>query len=67
MAGSGAEHVNLLKKTLVSAFQDSALPGENIGFDAAACAEAVHFVLDTGMTRIAGRSNLALESISNDD
>jgi glutamate dehydrogenase len=52
-----------LKKNLTIAFQDSALPGEDIGFDAKACKEAVEFALDTGFNRSSSEANLSLESV----
>ncbi|GAA0464377.1 NAD-glutamate dehydrogenase [Parasphingorhabdus litoris] len=55
-----------LKKNLTTAFQDSALPGENIGFDDKACKEAVKFLLDAGMQRAASEANLLLESVTSD-
>lgn len=54
-----------LKRNLIAAFQDSALPGENIGFDDKACKEAVHFALDTGLHRTGPETNLSLESVTN--
>ena len=53
-----------LEKDLVDAFLDSALPGENIGFDKKACLEAVQFVLKAGKKRANSKPALALESIN---
>lgn len=73
MAGGG-KSVQSRKKTppkfkklvpeLMAAFNDSALPGENIGFDQAACKEAVLFVLDHAFTRTDKEPKIALESVS---
>lgn len=52
-----------LEKNLIVAFEESALPGENIGFDDKACKEAVHFVLDCGLHRDASNAKLLLESV----
>lgn len=53
-----------LEQSLVKAFLGSALPGENIGFDEAACTEAVRFALQAGIQRQRGESKLLLESVS---
>ena len=53
-----------LIKALASAFQESALPGENIGFDNKTCAEAARFALQCGARRSSDQANLLLESVS---
>lgn len=53
-----------LQPKLMAAFNESALPGENIGFDQAACKEAVKFVLDHAFTKADGKPVIALESVS---
>jgi glutamate dehydrogenase len=73
MAGSGKSGQSR-KKTppefkklvpeLMAAFNESALPGENIGFDQTACKEAVLFVLDHAFTRTDKKPQIALESVS---
>ncbi len=52
-----------LEKRLVTAFLESALPGENIGFDDKACKEAVKFALNTGLHRNSAETALHLESV----
>ncbi|MGI9362137.1 MAG: NAD-glutamate dehydrogenase [Parasphingorhabdus sp.] len=52
-----------LEKTLVSAFQESALPGESSGMNDKAYKEAVDFVLDCGLQRESAEAALALESV----
>lgn len=52
-----------LEKKLINAFQESALPGENIGFDNKACTAAVRFALDCGLTRNGSEATLLLESV----
>ncbi len=52
-----------LEKKLIAAFKESALPGENIGFDNKACKEAVHFVLTGGLYRNSSDAKLQLESV----
>tara|TARA_R110000772_G_scaffold156977_5_gene268236 strand:+ start:873 stop:5555 length:4683 start_codon:yes stop_codon:yes gene_type:complete len=54
---------NKLEKKLITAFQESALPGENIGFDDNACKEAVRFTLDCSFYRTASEATLLLESV----
>ncbi|GAB5487767.1 MAG: NAD-glutamate dehydrogenase [Parasphingorhabdus sp.] len=53
-----------LEPKLVAAFNESALPGENIGFDQKACKEAAVFVLEHAHTRKNGAPIIALESVS---
>ncbi len=53
-----------LEKALVGAFLESALPGENIGFDRKACEEAARFTLQCAQERRTGDANLLLESVS---
>ena len=48
---------------LASAFLESALPGENIGFDAKACAKAVEFALRCAENRKTSEPNFLLESV----
>lgn len=52
-----------LEKKLIDAFQESALPGENIGFDDKACKEAVRFALNCGLHRNGTDATLLLESV----
>jgi len=52
-----------LERKLINAFQESALPGENIGFDDKACKEAVRFALDCGLHRDGTDATLLLESV----
>jgi glutamate dehydrogenase len=61
--GSSNKKRNLEAK-LVEAFQESALPGENIGFDTKACKKAVRFVLKCGEKRKNPKPDLLLESVS---
>ncbi|WP_430427064.1 NAD-glutamate dehydrogenase [Parasphingorhabdus sp.] len=56
-----------LEKALVTAFLESALPGENIGFDEEACSEAVRFALQCGDQRKGADADLLLESVSDTD
>ena len=53
-----------LEKALVAAFRESALPGENIGFDQNACEEAARFTLRCALNREDSKANLSLESVS---
>ena len=53
-----------LEKALIAAFRDSALPGENIGFDKKACKEAAYFTLRSAQHRQSGEAILSLESVS---
>ncbi len=53
-----------LQPKLMAAFNESALPGEDIGFDQAACKEAVLFVLEHAYAKADGKPVIALESIS---
>jgi len=53
-----------LEKVLVAAFRESALPGENTGFDEKACEEAARFTLRSAQERRGSEANLSLESIS---
>lgn len=53
-----------LEAFLVAAFRESALPGENIGFDAKACEEAARFTLRCLDQRQGNETNLSLESVS---
>ncbi len=56
--------VKSLEKDLVAAFRESALPGENIGFDKEACEEAARFTLRSAQKRESSEANLSLESVS---
>ncbi len=58
---SGA--INKLHKKLALAFRESALPGENIGFDDKAFEKAVSFALKCGAQRNAPDTSLLLESV----
>ncbi|MGB5076960.1 MAG: glutamate dehydrogenase, partial [Sphingorhabdus sp.] len=53
-----------LMKAMAAAFSQSALPGENEGFDAKACEEAAHFTLQLAHKRKAGVSAIALDSFA---
>lgn len=55
-----------LEKKMAQAFRDSALPGENIGFDDAACLNAARFALRCAHKRDDGKAELALESLIED-
>lgn len=61
---SAARKHSNLEISLATAFRDSALPGENTGFDDEACMEAVRFVLEAGSLRQDSEPNLLLESIA---
>ena len=53
-----------LLKALATAFADSALPGENEGFDAKACEEAARFTLQVAEQRKVGNAAVALDSFT---
>ena len=53
-----------LLKAMVSAFTESALPGENDGFDAKACEEAARFSLEQAHCRKSGNPAVALDSFT---
>ncbi|WP_417619076.1 NAD-glutamate dehydrogenase [Parasphingorhabdus sp.] len=53
-----------LEKALVAAFRESALPGENIGFDEQTCQEAAQFTLRCAQDRESREAKLSLESVS---
>jgi glutamate dehydrogenase len=53
-----------LMKAMASAFSQSALPGENEGFDAKACEEAARFTLELAHIRKSGNSAVALDSFA---
>ena len=53
-----------LEPKLVEAFNESALPGENVGFDDAACLDAVRFVLEHAISRDGSQPCVALDSVS---
>jgi glutamate dehydrogenase len=52
-------------KPLRDAMAKGTLPGENDGFDAAACDAAAAFMLATAMERAPGKPKIAVESFSN--
>lgn len=52
-----------LENNLTTAFKESALPGENSGFDDDACKEAVSFALTCGLHRASSEATLLLESV----
>lgn len=52
-----------LGNNLTTAFKESALPGENSGFDDDACKEAVSFALACGLHRASSEATLLLESV----
>jgi len=64
---SRSQKTTVLERALVSAFQDSALPGENIGFDDQVCLEAVRFSLKPGLNRKSGKPSLLMESVSQEE
>jgi len=53
-----------LLKDMVSAFAETALPGENEGFDAKAAEDAARFAIETGLHRKAGTAAIALDSFT---
>ncbi len=53
-----------LLAAMAEAFTESALPGENEGFDAGACTEAARFTLDLAQHRKAGKSAVALDTFA---
>ena len=53
-----------LLKDMVSAFAESALPGENEGFDSKAAEDAARFTIETGLHRKAGSAAIALDSFT---
>ena len=53
-----------LLKAMVSAFAETALPGDNEGFDAQAAENAARFVIETGLHRKAGTAAIALDSFT---
>jgi glutamate dehydrogenase len=56
-----------LYKSLSDAFVARALPGENEGFDAAACKQAVTFTLDTASKRKANTAVLSADTVTSAD
>jgi glutamate dehydrogenase len=54
-----------LLKPLREAMAKGALPGENDGFDTAACNSAAAFMLATAMQRAAGKPSIAIDTFSN--
>ena len=53
-----------LEQALVAAFRESALPGENTGFDKKACEEAARYTLLCAQERQGSEASLLLESVS---
>jgi glutamate dehydrogenase len=53
-----------LLKAMISAFAETALPGENQGFNAKATEEAARFIIQTGLHRKAGTAAIALDSFT---
>lgn len=53
-----------LMKAMASAFSESALPGENEGFDAKACEEAARFTLELAHSRKSGNPAVALDTFA---
>ena len=53
-----------LMKAMASAFTESALPGENDGFDAKACEEAARYSLELAHNRKSGNPAIALDSFT---
>ena len=53
-----------LVKAMASVFCESALPGENEGFDSKACEEAARFTLELALNRKAGNPAVALETFA---
>ncbi len=53
-----------LMKAMASAFSESALPGENEGFDEKACEEAARFTLELAHRRTVGEAAVALDSFT---
>ena len=53
-----------LLKAMATAFSQSALPGENEGFDAKASQDAAQFILDLAARRNVGSAALSLESFT---
>ncbi|WP_417613639.1 NAD-glutamate dehydrogenase [Parasphingorhabdus sp.] len=56
--------VESLEQALVAAFRESALPGENVGFDESACEEAARFTLRCAQERDGSEASVLLESVS---
>lgn len=61
---SGSSKLTELEVKLATAFRDSALPGENSGFDDEACREAVRFALQCADKRKGNETRLLLESVA---
>jgi glutamate dehydrogenase len=61
---SAAKIDTALMKAMASAFSESALPGENEGFDATACEEAARFTLELAHIRKSGNPAVALDSFT---
>ena len=53
-----------LLKSMVSAFAETALPGENEDFDAKAAEDAARFTIETGLHRKPGEASIALDSFT---
>ncbi len=56
-----------LLKAMATAFSQSALPGENEGFDAKASQDAAQFILDLAARRNVGSAALSLDSFTDRD
>ena len=54
----------ILLKDMVCAFAETALPGENEGFDAKAAEDAARFTIETSLYRKAGTAAIALDSFT---
>ncbi len=64
MSKPSAKIDNVLMKAMASAFLQSALPGENDGFDAKAGEEAARFTLELAHSRKSGNPAVALDSFT---
>jgi glutamate dehydrogenase len=53
-----------LLQDMVSAFAETALPGENEGFDSKAAEDAARFTIETGLHRKTGSAAIALDSFT---
>ncbi|HEV7233922.1 MAG TPA: hypothetical protein VGN36_06720, partial [Sphingorhabdus sp.] len=61
---SSAKIDSSLLQAMASAFTESALPGENEGFDAGASEAAARFTLEQALKRKAGTAAVALDSFT---
>jgi glutamate dehydrogenase len=64
-AKSAQKPSDMLKKAMIRALSEGALPGENDGFDRKACEMAADYVLTAARARKAGVPNVAIESFTN--